>query len=85
LAALNLAGYMQGDTSPAHSDNRGYCATGNNYIFKITENGNTIQRFWATNCSGVPKTYLGSLAPTINLFEAQIPNFNDVSNQVGLN
>lgn len=78
LHALALAGFTEGDTSPALSDERGYCPLGDRYIFKLSEGGNNLERFWATNCGGL-KTYEGDLNLTLDLFENQVPNYDSLA------
>jgi hypothetical protein len=78
LNALNKAGFDRGDTSKNLQNVRGYCPTSDRYIFEVIENGSTIQRFWATNCSGTPKTYLGSLGLTLSLFRSQVPDYGSL-------
>lgn len=84
LHALQHAGFSLGDNSPALKDERGYCPLGRRYIFELTQDGNTIQRYWATSCGSAPKTYLGSRVLTLNLFQAQVPNYNRLSQGVKL-
>lgn len=83
LLALNHMGFTQGSTDPKLQDERGYCATGDRYIFELKQNNKDLERFWATNC-GKPNTYLGSLNPTIELFKAQVPNYNDLTENINL-
>jgi hypothetical protein len=79
LAALNQAGFNRGNNNPNLANDAGYCATGSTYVFEIIQNGKDLQRFWATNCLGEPRTFLGNIYRTSNLFQAQIPNFNQVN------
>ena len=83
LHALDYAGFTNGNTSKALSDERGYCALGDRYIFELSQNGNNIERYWATSC-GKPKTYLGNLNLTLNLFQAQVPGYSDLVQNVRL-
>lgn len=85
LAALGHAGFTAGDTSDtAVKDERGYCPQDNRYIFELKQGGQEIQRFWASSCDK-PRTYLGMLRLTTELFEKQIPNYDDqVSNHTSL-
>lgn len=78
LRALSVAGYNNGDTDKALADERGYCSLGSRFIFEIINNGKTVQRFWTTTC-GKPKTYLGEAGLTIDLFEAQVPEYNELT------
>jgi hypothetical protein len=78
LHALNVAGYTEGNNSPSLSDERGYCATGDRYIFEVINNGKDVSRFWSTSC-GNPRSYNGDLGLTLTLFEAQVPNFSNLT------
>lgn len=80
LLALEQAGFTHGDKAVAQ-DERGYCPEGDRYIYSLKEDDRTIERFWATNCGGT-KSYLGSVNLTNNLFEAQIPNYDKLSQDV---
>lgn len=75
LLSLAHAGFTQGDNSSSLRDERGFCALGDRYIFQLQQDGQTIERYWATSC-GKPKTYLGALNLTITLFQNQVPNYN---------
>jgi hypothetical protein len=74
LHALAQAGFTSGNTSKALSDEQGYCPTGNRYVFELTQDDKTLERFWATSC-GKPKTYLGNQNLTVTLFQRQVPNY----------
>jgi hypothetical protein len=78
LHALNVAGYTEGNSSSSLSDERGYCATGERYIFEVINNGKDVSRFWSTSC-GNPRSYNGSLDLTLTLFENQVPNFGTLT------
>ncbi|HEY1644916.1 MAG TPA: hypothetical protein VGF75_00845 [Candidatus Saccharimonadales bacterium] len=76
LYSLYYAGYSKGGTSPYTSD-IGLCSTGRTYDLYLTNNGQTLQHYWQTDCSG-PKTFDGNLGLTITLFEKQIPNISNI-------
>ncbi|HXE10243.1 MAG TPA: hypothetical protein VN554_02345 [Verrucomicrobiae bacterium] len=83
LHALQHAGFSKGDNSPALKDERGYCPLGNRYIFELTQDGNTLQRYWTTSCGGnTPMSYLGSRNLTLTLFQAQVPGYSKLSQSV---
>lgn len=75
LHALYHSGFTLGDTNPALQDERGYCPQGNRYVYELIQNGKSLERFWSTSCDK-PKTYLGHASTTIELFQAQVPNYN---------
>jgi hypothetical protein len=86
LRALTHAGYMLGEKGAKgklYADDRGYCPTGQRYIFEIIENGKTVQRYWSSSCGkSAPKTYLGTTSLTITLFQRQIPEYNTLTDDV---
>jgi hypothetical protein len=83
LHALAHGGFTKGDPNPAARDERGYCPTGERYIFELTQDGDSLERYWATSC-GSPKTYLGNLTLTLVLFQAQVPGYDSLSSNTGL-
>jgi hypothetical protein len=86
LAALQHAGFTQGSINPLLKDERGYCPLGERYIFEFNQDGQQLQRYWATSCgSNSPATYKGSLALTLDLFEAQVPGFSQLTQNLGFN
>ena len=78
LHALQHAGFTRGNNAKALKDDVGFCSTGQRYIFELTENDRSLQRYWATNCGGT-KTYLGSLNLTLTLFQAQVPGYSNLT------
>ncbi len=83
LNALKYAGFNRGDTNPALKDSIGRCSTGQIYLYEVLKDGDTVQRYWASSCGGL-KTYLGNISITRTLFQAQIPDYGDVSAGVNL-
>lgn len=77
LYAIGHVGFTRGDSSAALANEKGYCPLGSRYIFELIENSQDIERYWATTC-GNPKTYKGSVPSTLSLFELQVPNYNDL-------
>jgi hypothetical protein len=85
LYALERAGFTEGNNASDLSNDLGFCSLGNRYIFSLNENGQQIERYWATNCgSGEPKTYDGSLDLTLTLFENQVPDYDTLSNNLNI-
>lgn len=83
LHALYHAGFTQGNNSAALSDERGFCPTGTRYIFELTQDGKSVQRYWTTSC-GQTKTYLGLRSLTITLFQKQVPNYGQLTHNIAL-
>lgn len=81
LNALEKARFTEGDTGEELKNDKGYCPTGQRYIFEIKQGAQQIQRFWATSCRG-PKSYKGELGLTNRLFRAQIPDYGELTRDV---
>lgn len=79
LHALSLAGYTKGIDDSKLADDRGHCPLGQRYIFEVIEDGKTVSRYWSSNCGNKIKTYLGNTSLTLTLFEAQIPDFDTLT------
>ncbi len=75
LRSLEGAGFMSGNNSPILRQASGYCPLGDRYIFSFSNAGKLLERYWATNCSGIAQTYNGNLALTLQLFQNQVPNY----------
>jgi hypothetical protein len=84
LYALGHAGFTKGDNSKVLANEKGYCATGNRYIFELIDNGTDIERYWATSCGGT-KTYQGNLNLTLTIFKAQVPGYNTLTQNLSIN
>ena len=81
LHALEHAGFTKGDTNKDLADPKGYCPTGKQYIFEFTNAGQSLERFWGTDC-GSPHTYNGNLGLTVTLFEAQVPDYATLTSNI---
>lgn len=80
LYAIGRAGFNLGDPSPKLANEKGYCSPGQRYVFELADGNHDIQRYWQTNCgSGMPKTYKGNLTLTLGLFQAQVPGYNSLT------
>jgi hypothetical protein len=75
LRALDLAGYSRGlkNAPRVAQDERGVCATGNRFVFEITNGTSELQRYWTTTCGGGQGTFKGSKEQVKQLFDHQIP------------
>lgn len=78
LHALTRANFTSGDNTKSLRDETALCPLGSRYVFKLTQGGNDLERYWATTCSGT-KTYLGNFEMTTSLFELQVPDFQDLN------
>lgn len=83
LALQKSAGYNLGNADKKFRDERGACATGSRYIYEVVSgDGDILQHFWSTTCK--EKTFRGIPDVAQQLFEAQVPNFNDFTENVSL-
>ena len=83
LRSLEYAGYNNGSNDPKLSQASGYCPTGDRYIFSFDDNNHQISRYWSTSCSGV-HTYNGDSGLTLQLFEAQVPDYATLTSNLNL-
>ena len=83
LAALSHAGFTLGSNDPSLSDERGFCARGDRYVFELRQDDKDIERYWASSC-GNPKTYLGSVVLSLQLFKAQVPGYTNLTQNLQL-
>ncbi len=84
LHALAIAGFTEGNSSSALSDERGHCALGSRYIFELIEGGNDLERFWATSCPYVTSSYEGNISLTLTLFQAQVPGYATLAQNLNI-
>lgn len=78
LRALTIAGYTRGDAK-APKDERGYCPTGQRYVYEAIGDGENILRWWSTSCSASQGNYRGRPSDTRNLFIKQVPDYRELT------
>ncbi|HVX57204.1 MAG TPA: hypothetical protein VHA37_05720 [Candidatus Saccharimonadales bacterium] len=83
LHALYHAGFTEGNNDPKLRDESGYCPTEDRYIFELTQDNNTLERYWNTTCNHT-KTYEGDTGLTLRLFKAQVPDYNALTQNIAL-
>lgn len=83
LHALNLLGFSEGNRAQSLRDDRGYCPSGDRYVFELIDNGNDVFRYWATSCGG-QGSFKGDVSDTLALFRAQVPNYDTLTENVTL-
>jgi hypothetical protein len=83
LHALGHAGFTRGSDEKALADERGFCPLGRRNIFELIQDNKTLERYWSTSC-GSPKSYRGNNSLTIQLFQDQVPDYNKLSQNLGL-
>lgn len=84
LLSLKHAGYTLGDSNPDIKDERGYCPTGDRYVYELKDNDEEVQRYWNTSCDAKQGTFKGQSSLIGELFGLQIPDYDDVTSDVSL-
>ena len=84
LKALQHLSFTKGLDTPGLQDERGYCATGNRYIYQFLPSDDKAFRYWSTSCG--QGTFKGNPTGVRNLFYKQIPakDFNTLVSGVPL-
>jgi hypothetical protein len=80
MTALQFAGF-DAKVASAFPNEIGHCAQGSRYVFELFEGSKTVQRTWTASCSKVG-SFNGSLERVLNLFQAQIPDYNEITQNV---
>ena len=84
LSALNLAGFTNGTSNSVPVSTLGYCPFGNRYTYQIINDAATIQNYWSDSCKDGSATFKGNNATVQDLFENQIPDFSDLTNNLDI-
>jgi len=83
--ALDKANLAAGTELPDDSDDtRGICATGSLYEFEIMNGETAEERLWTSTCKGSRGSLKASVTQVQNLFLQQIPDSNDLLDEVNL-
>ena len=79
--ALDKANMTKGKavSGDAEQDLRGICATGYVYQYATTLNGQNVAELWTSTCGGSKGTLDASTSQLNNLFQKQIPEYNDLT------
>lgn len=76
--ALERAGFdRERKVTEDKADDRGACSSGKKYVYELFENGDSIKRVWTTTCGNAKGTFGGTNSVTRDLFNRQIPEFQD--------
>ena len=84
LHALQLYGFTKGNPDPSKTDERGYCPSGDRYIYEaLNGSGTDILRWWGTSCGG--QGNFGGVGPQVReLFIKQIPDYGTITEKVAI-
>lgn len=80
LSALANVGFAKGLAKKSIASEKGVCPLGQRYVFEMNQGSDQIIRSWATSC-GV-RTYNGNPSATIQLFQAQVPGYQELTQNV---
>jgi hypothetical protein len=83
LRSLDLAGYTEGKSNSNLTDYRGYCSTGDVYVFQVLTGSTVNEQYWATSCGG-PGTFKGNMSLVETLFQAQFPDYGDITSNINI-
>jgi len=70
LQSLQLLGFSKGTRSTI--DYRGYCPTGDRYLYSFSDDNSELFSYWSTSCGG-QGTFRGNPPAVRSLFEDQVP------------
>ena len=85
LHSLYANGYIFQRTKPPVSSIEGQCAFGLKYTFSTTGVDKIPASLWTTSCSGTGiGTFAGKTGNVMQLFQNQVPNYDQLVNQVNL-
>ena len=86
LRGLQLLNYTEGNPDEASADWRGECPTGQRYIYEIIDGSETVQQYWASSCGkNAGGTFYGNINSVNNLFKAQIPTYQEFTEDTQFN
>lgn len=84
LRALRFEGFDESQDNELGDDHRGVCPDGNRTIVELYEDGTREFKLWNASCDDELGTLAGNERDIRELFEAQIPDFRDVTRGVRL-
>lgn len=83
LYALERSGMDQKKDNPDLENEQGVCPEGNRFTFELEEGGQQIYRAWASSCSRTGNLE-GAVSVLVDLFQKQIPDYNELTQDVAL-
>jgi hypothetical protein len=85
LHALNNSGFMaKRKGANLSADFTGVCPTGTRTVFALNQSVDVLSQRWTTSCDAVPGTLGTDAGLMIDLFQAQITGYSDLTSQVSL-
>lgn len=83
LFAIENEGYLQAQLSE-HDAETGKCSNGKRSVYEVFVGGRSEHRTWSTSCRNIRGTFAGQARAVERLFQAQIPDYRDLTRQVKL-
>ncbi|HUD03540.1 MAG TPA: hypothetical protein VMR51_02015 [Patescibacteria group bacterium] len=84
LASLQAEGFIAKRSKPGSTNSLGQCPLGTKYYFDSTGITGAPGDLWITSCSAKIGTFAGSLNSVQQLFQLQIPDYNNIVSGVNL-
>jgi len=85
LRAIANSGFLvKTKNSKAPTDERGLCPLGFRYILDLNQDGDDLSRLWASSCGSKVGNSAAAIPTVSQLFEDQIPNYENLVGQVNL-
>lgn len=82
LRSLYFAGFLKGNSNQSQSNPYGLCPLSKRYILNFNNGSQSLLHWWTTSCGD--HTYNGQASLTITLFEKQVPNFENLTENLSL-
>jgi hypothetical protein len=82
ISALNVNGFTSTKAADSGVSRIGSCSTSNKFSYQIYANGSYVQDTWNNSCNVRQGTFAGSSSAVGLLFQAQIPNYNNIVSSV---
>ncbi len=84
LRAIKGGGFTLKLKNTKYSDEKGICPLGDRYIFTLSQDNDDLSRLWGSSCGTAVGTFGGSRPLMQQLFQAQIPDYAKLTQQVQL-
>lgn len=84
LSALQVAGFTSVDRASRSKSEAGVCPTGQRFIYELRSNQEELIRTWSTSCSGGQGNFKGRDSLVRQLFNLQIPDYEQYTRSLTL-
>lgn len=84
LRAIDYEGFASDQKNKLGDDERGICPSGKRTIVELRNGGESQLRLWSASCDKDAGTLAGSSRNLLKLFQDQIPNYRDVTDNIRL-